>query len=97
MQERTSVLEIHVSTGWTEVTIRQDKEINTANDGPINIGLNELDEVEAFTYLGSIVNIHGGTNADIKARIVKAKVNKYVIDVLQYMYVVTYLEALCRT
>ena len=73
------------------------KRINTANDGPINIGLNELDEVEALTNLGSIVNIHGGTNADIKARIVKAKVNKYVIDVLQYMYVVTNLEALCRT
>ena len=32
------------------------------------------DEAEEFTYLGSIVNIEGGTNADVKNRIHKARV-----------------------
>ena len=32
-----------------------------------------LDEVETFTYLGSIVNQQGGTVADVKARISKAR------------------------
>ena len=30
---------------------------------------NGLEEVETFTYLGSIVNNDGGTDADVKARI----------------------------
>jgi hypothetical protein len=33
-----------------------------------------LEEVEEFTYLGSIVNIEGGTDADVKNRINKARV-----------------------
>ena len=33
-----------------------------------------LEEVETFTYLGSIVNNHGGTDAGVKARIGKARV-----------------------
>ena len=40
--------------------------INTANDGPIMLGGSGLEEVEAFTYLGSIVNNHGGTDTDVK-------------------------------
>jgi hypothetical protein len=33
-----------------------------------------LEEVEEFIYLGSIVNIEGGTDADVKNRINKARV-----------------------
>jgi hypothetical protein len=33
-----------------------------------------LEEVEELTYLGSIVNIEGGTDADVKNRINKARV-----------------------
>ena len=36
------------------------------------LGENVLEEVETFTYLGSIVNNHGGTDVDVKARIGKA-------------------------
>ena len=46
--------------------------INTANDGPITQGGNGLEET--FTKLGSIVNNHGGTDADVKTRIGKARV-----------------------
>ena len=38
------------------------------------LGENVLEEVKIFTYLGSIVNNHGGTGADVKARIGKARV-----------------------
>jgi len=47
--------------------------INTANDGPITLGGDGLEEVEAFTYLGSIVNNHVGTDIDVKAQIGKAR------------------------
>ncbi|VDP40918.1 unnamed protein product [Schistosoma margrebowiei] len=30
-------------------------------------------DVKTFTYLGSIINEHGGSDADVKARIVKAR------------------------
>ena len=33
-----------------------------------------IEEVEHFTYLGSIVDTQGGTEADVKARIGKARV-----------------------
>lgn len=33
-----------------------------------------LEEVDEFTYLGSIVNKQGGTDADVRARIGKARV-----------------------
>ena len=48
--------------------------INTANDGPIMLGGSGLEEVEAFTYLGSIAKNHGDTDAGVKARIGKARV-----------------------
>jgi len=35
----------------------------------IYFGGSRLEEVEAFTYLGSIVNNHGRTYAHVKARI----------------------------
>ena len=38
------------------------------------LGENVLEEVENFTYLGSIVNNLGGTDSDVKARIGKARV-----------------------
>jgi hypothetical protein len=42
---------------------------------PIKINYINLEEVEKFTYLGSIVNIEGGTDADVKNRINKVRVH----------------------
>ena len=39
----------------------------------MTIGGKELDEVEKFTYLGSVINKTGGTDEDINARICKAR------------------------
>ena len=48
--------------------------VNTASTIPITLEGTILEEVESFTYLGSIIDIQGGTDADIKARIGKARV-----------------------
>ena len=50
--------------------------INTKHKQPTCIKIKDtyLEEVEEFTYLGSIMNIEGGTDADVKNRINKARV-----------------------
>ena len=40
---------------------------------PVKLEGNKIDEVETFTYLGSIIDKHSGTDADITARIGKAR------------------------
>ncbi|VDO47388.1 unnamed protein product [Schistosoma margrebowiei] len=46
---------------------------NTACTDPITIDGKGLKDVKAFTYLGSIIDEHGGSDADVKARIGKAR------------------------
>ncbi|KAH9580490.1 Laminin subunit gamma-1 [Schistosoma haematobium] len=46
---------------------------NTACTNPITIDGEHLEDVKSFTYLGSIIDEHGGSDADVKARIGKAK------------------------
>ena len=47
--------------------------IGTSDTQPVNLEDIPLEEVDSFTYLGSIVDKKGGTEADVKARIGKAK------------------------
>ena len=47
--------------------------INTTRAEPISLGDTTIGEVESFTYLGSIISNQGGTDADVKARIGKAR------------------------
>ena len=47
--------------------------INTRNEAPILLRGEALDEVDSFTYLGSMVTKDGGTEAGIAARIGKAR------------------------
>ncbi|KAH9580795.1 Laminin subunit gamma-1 [Schistosoma haematobium] len=72
----------------------------TENSNPIILDGETLEDVESFTYLGSIVDRHGGSDADVKARIGKARaaflqlknmwnskqlsVNQYQSENLQY-------------
>ncbi|VDP50981.1 unnamed protein product [Schistosoma margrebowiei] len=43
------------------------------NNNPITIDGETLENVESFTYLGSIIDEQGGSDADVKARIGKAR------------------------
>ncbi|VDO55444.1 unnamed protein product [Schistosoma margrebowiei] len=45
---------------------------NTACINPVTIDGEALEDVKTFTYLGSIIDEHGGSDADVKARIGKA-------------------------
>ncbi|VDP00733.1 unnamed protein product [Schistosoma margrebowiei] len=46
---------------------------NTACTNPITIDGEDLEDLKTFTYLGSIIDEHGGYDADVKARIGKAR------------------------
>ncbi|VDO53581.1 unnamed protein product [Schistosoma margrebowiei] len=46
---------------------------NTACTNPITTDGEDLEDVKAFTYLGSIIDGQGGSDADVKARIGKAR------------------------
>ncbi|VDO83263.1 unnamed protein product [Schistosoma curassoni] len=45
---------------------------NTENSNPITLDGGTLKDVESFTYLGSIIDEQGGSDADVKGRIEKA-------------------------
>ena len=47
--------------------------VNAVSMELIKLEGNEIDEIETFTYLGSIIDKHGGTAADVKARVGKAR------------------------
>ena len=47
--------------------------IGNVSANEVTLGTTPLEEVEEFTYLGSIIDKKGGTEADIKARIGKAR------------------------
>ncbi|VDP68204.1 unnamed protein product [Schistosoma mattheei] len=46
---------------------------NTEKNNPITLDDETLEDVESFTYLRSIIDEQGGSDADVKARIGKAK------------------------
>ncbi|VDO71659.1 unnamed protein product [Schistosoma margrebowiei] len=46
---------------------------NTACNNPIKIEVEDLEDVKTFTYLSSIINEHGGSDADVMVRIGKAR------------------------
>ena len=75
MQEKTStVAETSAKLG---LSIHRGKskvlKVNDASATPIKLEGVALEEVESFTYLGSIVDKQGGTDADVKIRIGKAR------------------------
>ena len=75
MQNKTVLLDtisqqigLNIHRGKTKIM-----RINANNREPIALGNESLQEVDTFTYLGSIINREGGTEEDIKIRIQKAR------------------------
>ena len=75
MQEKTNSVKdssaqigLNINRGKTKVL-----KINTTITESVRLDNDLLDEVTYFTYLGSVVDIQGGTEADVKARIGKAR------------------------
>ncbi|CAH8650842.1 unnamed protein product [Schistosoma guineensis] len=76
MQMKTaSVAAVSASVG---LSIHKGKtkvlKFKTENSNPITLDGETLEDVESFTYLGSIIDEQGGSDADVKARIGKAMV-----------------------
>ncbi|KAH9595657.1 Laminin subunit gamma-1 [Schistosoma haematobium] len=46
---------------------------NTENTNPITLDGETLEDVESFTYLGSIIDEQGGSDTDVKVRIGEAR------------------------
>ncbi|VDP31479.1 unnamed protein product [Schistosoma margrebowiei] len=75
MQEKTN----SVALASTEVGLNIHKgkskilRYNTACTNRITIDGEDLEDVKTFTYLGSIINEHGGSDADVKARSIFTK------------------------
>ena len=53
--------------------------LNTTCERPIMLEGEGLEEVESFRYLGSIVDTRGGTEADVKTRICKARAAFHIL------------------
>ncbi|VDO98513.1 unnamed protein product [Schistosoma curassoni] len=60
---------LNIHKGKTKVL-----EFKTGNSNPITLDGETLEDVESFTYLESIIDEQGGSDADVKARIGKARV-----------------------
>ena len=75
IQDKTTELETTSSQVGLKIHEGKTKilKINTKSEDPVTLRGSELEEVEAFTYLGSIIDKQGGTDADVRARIGKAR------------------------
>ncbi|VDP47328.1 unnamed protein product [Schistosoma margrebowiei] len=75
MQEKTT--SVAAASAAIDLNIHKGKSkvlrYNTACTNPITIDGEDLEDVKTFTYLGSIIDEQGGSDADVKARIGKAK------------------------
>ncbi|VDP61308.1 unnamed protein product [Schistosoma curassoni] len=70
----TSVAAVSVAVGLNiHKGISKILRYNTARTNPIRIDGEDLEDVKTFTYLGSIIDEHDGSDADVKARIGKAR------------------------
>lgn len=75
MQEKTSDLSsvsaqlgLRIHEGKTKIL-----KIHATSTEPVKLRGKPLEEVESFTYLGSIIDNQAGTDADVKAKIGKAR------------------------
>ncbi|VDP66846.1 unnamed protein product [Schistosoma mattheei] len=79
MQEKTTsivaasaALSLNIHKGKSKIL-----RYHTACTNSITIDGEHLEDVKTFTYLGSIIGEHGGSDADAKARIGKARAAFY--------------------
>ncbi|VDP81243.1 unnamed protein product [Schistosoma mattheei] len=62
-------VDLNIHMGKTKVL-----KFKTENSNSITLDYETLEDVESFTYLGSTIDEQGGSDADVKVRIGKARV-----------------------
>ncbi|KAL9958878.1 hypothetical protein ACROYT_G035950 [Oculina patagonica] len=75
MQAKTNNLAQIAETTGLRVSKEKTKVMRTKSKqrGKIKLNGEDLEDVESFTYLGSIITVTGGTEEDVKCRIGKAR------------------------
>ena len=53
--------------------------MNSDNAEPLKLLVNNLEEVETFTYIGSVFDQWRGADADVKTRVKKAKTSSIIL------------------
>ncbi|VDP46487.1 unnamed protein product [Schistosoma margrebowiei] len=75
MQEKTN--SVAAASAAVGLNIHKEKskilQYNTACTNPVTINGEDFENVKPFTYLGCIIDEHGGSDEDVKARIGKAR------------------------
>ncbi|VDO92886.1 unnamed protein product [Schistosoma curassoni] len=75
MQEKTT--SVAAASATVGINIHREKSkilrYNTACTNPVTIDGEDLEDVKTFKYLGNIIDEQGGSDADVKARIGKAR------------------------
>ena len=75
MRDKTRALEVQSAKVGLKINATKTKlmRIDTKLDDGVSVAGERVEEVDEFTYLGSIVSNKGGTDEDIQARIGKAR------------------------
>ena len=75
MQAKTNALYITAKSVGLEINNTKTKNMrtNSTQTAPITINEHQIEQVDQYTYLGSIISRTGGTDEDIQARIAKAR------------------------
>ena len=75
MQEKTSELDILSRSVGLQIHPGKSKifKVSTTNEAAVVVNEKKLEEVDSFVYLGSVIDRKGGTEADVKSRIGKAR------------------------
>ena len=74
MQENTNIVAAHTAELNTHRQKSKILKVNSTITTSVTLDVKAIEEVNHFTYQGSVVGTQGGTEADIKARIGKARV-----------------------
>ncbi|VDP76669.1 unnamed protein product [Schistosoma curassoni] len=75
MQEKTT--SVAVASAAVDLNIHKGKskilQYNTTCTNPITLDGKDLEDVKTFTYLGSMIDEHSGSDSDVNVRIDKAR------------------------
>ena len=82
VQEKTTSVETTALQTGLRISIKKTKVLraNTPNQTPVEIQGQPLEEVDSFTYLGSVVDGNGGAERDVTSRISKARTAFFMLS-----------------
>ena len=75
MNEFLEILRIQGAKIGLKINVKKIKSarLGISEDKKVTLGIEKIDQVGSFTYLGSIVSKDGGSSEDFKSRIAKAQ------------------------